>query len=66
MLLKVKGLIYNPLVDDLNLFPHEWWDLIGIDTLFVTSWRKCVLCHHANKIGFHINLSIEKCEIESR
>jgi hypothetical protein len=20
----------NPLVDDLNLFPHEWWDFIGI------------------------------------
>jgi hypothetical protein len=30
MLLKVKGLFDNPLVDDLNLFPHESWDLIGI------------------------------------
>jgi hypothetical protein len=20
----------TPLVNDLNLFPHEWWDLIGV------------------------------------
>jgi len=36
-----------------------------LHTLFVVSWHKCVLHYHANKIGFHTNLSIEKCEIDS-
>jgi hypothetical protein len=29
---KSQGLFSNtPLVENLDLFPHEWWDLIGID-----------------------------------
>ncbi len=43
MLLKVKGLFDNPLVNDLNLFPHEWWDLIGIGAQTLTHIVRCIL-----------------------
>ncbi len=44
-----------------------WLELIDthLHPLPITSWRKCVLHHCANKIGIHIHLSIIKCKINA-
>jgi hypothetical protein len=64
-----KFFFNTPPMNDLNLFSHEWWDLIGVNVhthlhpLLVEYWRKCVWHHHVSRVGIHIHLSIAKCEI---
>ncbi len=36
-----KSFFDNPQVDDLKLFPYEWWDLIGIGGCMLTP----IVCH---------------------
>jgi hypothetical protein len=53
-------------MNDLDLLPHEWWDLTkasGRTLAPITFWRKRVLHHRASKIRVHIHLSIEKSKI---
>jgi hypothetical protein len=66
---KIRGLFFNtPLMKDLNLLRHEWWDLIGANghtfapiTCHILP-RMC-LHHRVSRIGIYIHLSIAKCEI---
>jgi hypothetical protein len=58
----------TPLVNDLILLLHQWWNLIGVGGCTFTPITHCilvcVLCHCVNEIEVHnIHLSITKCEI---
>jgi hypothetical protein len=64
-----QGPFFNiPLVKDLDLFPHECWDLIGAARHTLTPithhiWHKCVMHHRVSEIRVHIHLSTTKCKI---
>jgi hypothetical protein len=66
---KSQGPFSNtPPIKDLDLFPHEWWDLMELvdahlHPLPIAFWHKCVSYYHVSKIGIHVHLSIAKCEI---
>jgi hypothetical protein len=55
---KIWGLFSNtPLMKDLNLFPHEWWDLIRISGRTfapISCHIKPRMCshHHVNKFDY--------------